>query len=481
MDIRLLHYQNNALSPEARWLLLQWSQEIGLEEQLACPVRGLYKRLGLTLQRGGQALAKLKMLGITTCEPVRRGRGRPISCFGISTAFRRQLADIALSDTPHQPEIEGLLSCSGTHTLEGAPDTNLMSGQARVQQLPPATRWLLAVLLAHAELPGTVGGLSYSQLRRLTGMSRSRLKSQLAKLKSLQILAHHQGGMLGTLFGTRMSSVYVLNLKHPVFSLSDCLGVELVLLSPPDIQRSNLIDGMIDAAFVAATLLTGTDDGLDQTAAILEDKTHCDKNAAFAQIKKRYHRNKQMDKVFADARGLLPSMKYIKPAVDQLMRGYQEGIVRWLEARVQCYAMRLLSRAWEPLENGRGYPDAPVESVMQDIQCDFPAIIDRPAAEEEVTDQPDPFSKLIYALAHHLAKELQHTLTIATIKNGDCDFSEGSFSLTPMQIGKVRHWNLRVYFIRTNGVAYMGSVPVSYNYVMTNFGAWLSTRKSAEV
>lgn len=51
----ILTYKDPRLTPEARWLLMQWTCVLGLDQDVICPLKTLFKRLGLTYAQGRRA------------------------------------------------------------------------------------------------------------------------------------------------------------------------------------------------------------------------------------------------------------------------------------------------------------------------------------------------------------------------------------------------------------------------------------------
>lgn len=94
--------------------------------------------------------------------------------------------------------------------------SGLRSERSR-DQLSLANRWLLAVLVSHANEFGVVDGLGMADLRLLTGMTEFRLKTQLSRLMDMGVIRSYAPGLSRSLFtGVRVRSSYVLDLYHPL-------------------------------------------------------------------------------------------------------------------------------------------------------------------------------------------------------------------------------------------------------------------------
>lgn len=87
-------------------------------------------------------------------------------------------------------------------------------------QLSLANRWLLAVLVNHANEFGVVDGLGMADLRLLTGMTEFRLKTQLSRLMDMGVIRSYAPGLSRSLFtGVRVMSSYILDLSHPLLGM----------------------------------------------------------------------------------------------------------------------------------------------------------------------------------------------------------------------------------------------------------------------
>tara|TARA_R100001039_G_C1843924_1_gene104474 strand:+ start:546 stop:2168 length:1623 start_codon:yes stop_codon:yes gene_type:complete len=456
MDMRLLNYDDKKLTPEARWLLMQWSRQMGLEKPLTLPLRDLRVRFEMPLLRLRQALACLTEQGVISAEPYKCGqkKGRPRTHFTITGKLHHSLAKVRVPEvTSRQAAIEHLLSASSVPPMTGDDEhPNLLSGQSRIQHMLVATRWLLIVLLAHADVTGSLSHLSYSALQRLTGLSRVRLRSQLRKLSDMGVLADYQGGRLGKALGVKRTSIIVLNLAHPALGETDNVGVDVTLLKSHPIPTSSTEHDMINALFVAAILIDEW-----QKTAPLEDNnaptTVHEWEAAMARQKAYDHKKKPYD----DAKALLPPMKYIAPLAAQLASHYGAAGARWLQAYVEHYAMRLLNEAWATLTKNTGMLTNPVAEIMQAIEHDCqvtestktktdcavdhgdnaPEKDDTVSKEDESLHDSDqtassPLPILLYTLAHHLASTFKNYLSgVPEGMNADV-WSNATFCLPPV-------------------------------------------------
>ncbi|WP_415844246.1 hypothetical protein ACMYUJ_13035 [Stutzerimonas zhaodongensis] len=92
--------------------------------------------------------------------------------------------------------------------------------RSNTDQASASARWLLAVLFSHSDGLGVVRGVTTSELRRVTGMGRVKLKSQLLGLVDRGLIRVCVPGASNTLFvGAKVSTTYFLNLNHPFLGL----------------------------------------------------------------------------------------------------------------------------------------------------------------------------------------------------------------------------------------------------------------------
>jgi len=108
-------------------------------------------------------------------------------------------------------------------------------------QLSLANRWLVAVLVSHANKLGAVRELGMAALRQLTGMSEPRLKAQLLRLVELGVIRSYAPGISSLLFtGVKVSRSYFLNLAHPLLGLEGG-GAGVVVIDAPAAERREAV------------------------------------------------------------------------------------------------------------------------------------------------------------------------------------------------------------------------------------------------
>lgn len=502
MTHSLLWLRDASLSPESRWWLWQWSRHIGLDRPVTCSVRALVARLQVPFRQGQKTLKALKEAEWIEATPAPEGRGRPCYTYRVAPSLMAKLDALPKSSVPLADCIEAVSDwdASADQTLDhvaaaeqitqidrisnpkalvtlldaepgkggshGGRDeeavllsplsSNLRKGHARKHQLTSANRWLMMVLLAHADRAGQVMGLGFSALEPLTGMGRSQLHSQLGKLKRLQLLSHFQPGGMG--LGGRRTSLYTLNLSHPAFGRCDRLCVDLLISTPrrkgAPLPPMTVINGMAEALFVVAMLESNSPGGGMPRRLTGDDKT-----------------------VYEDAKHLLPGGVQLSELGAWLAQQYDESLAHWLQSRLQAYALQLLagSEGNETLnleEAAVRHPD-----VIQTIVEDFPrwpqvgSLVDDPGALP-------PQAVFFYPLVRHLARELRALLTLAGAKHDAMDLRTLDLCLVPDHRFRQATWRLCGFAKHQGETSPKGSV-VILEPVKSDFALWIRRRKQA--
>lgn len=461
MDTRLLCYAAPILSPEARWLLLQWSRSPGLDQPVFCPRAELYRLLGIPPQHARPALGLLEKHGYVVGEPFSRGRGRPTTRYIVSPRFRSELEKLTNPATAHHPEIESLcIQAIHTRTANATNSQNLLSGVQRANRLAPATYYLLAVLLAHAEIPGIVRNLSYWQLQAITGMTKARLISQLSKLKRVGLIARHEPGVLRNREAIRMRSVYTLNLCHPFLLGKDSIGLTAIFSSSTKPGNVTFLSGFYDAALVAITLAKHTTEILTKIdATSSSDESRAVPATMQERSRLSARRRKAYLKLDHDAHSLLPQIQPTQTAAEDFLKAHSLGMGPILKDHIYAYVTMLLSNHWADLERVRGKRHEPICDVMHAIRRDCSALATTENPENSPHSDSDFFA-LVYFLAHHVAVELQHTLK-SLDQFAECDFSTAIFQIEPSNHQNDERWVVRAYFRSSDGVTYLGNGAVT--------------------
>ncbi|QTP56333.1 hypothetical protein HNO51_17565 [Billgrantia sulfidoxydans] len=445
MSYALLRYQDSTLTPEARWLLWRWARCIGLDQSVDCSVRELLKRLAMTSRQGQPALNLLNKEGaiIRDSKPV--GRGRPSYEYRLSPELLEYLAENADAEPVLGAEIDRIgdpandMDDAATDEPAGeqeaneddaSPANNLLDGETRHSRLTLSNRWVLMVLLAHANENGTVMDMPDLHLQKLTGLSPNRWRSQRRKLHDLGMLARYQRGRPAKWNGQTLPVVHHLNLGHPYLSRPSKPVVQVVLRPSHPIQT--------DTSRTEASV----------TALLLAAHSHCD-----TVQRDRYQR----------AKAILPERQYtaIEWAVVRALPNTY-GVMAWLRGHVHWAMTQLLNTAWDDIRDRHAATEAPVAPVIEKLEqaLDHPLITlgaealqaqwvaeqgettststedDQPRLPLLALDYRVVWANLLYALAYDLARfrqiELSDSHTLISKRGIDPSRLTYSFTaLTP--------------------------------------------------
>ncbi|WP_189464266.1 hypothetical protein [Vreelandella hamiltonii] len=503
MHTSILTYKNARLTPEERWLLMQWASVIGADQSFDGTLKDLFMSLGMTYAQGRRAWGCLiKKHGERQNQfieierlPV-KGPGRPAVRYRLSAKFVKELQKYPLSSTHHVEEIATLTKT----TLLSAENKNkdlVRDGRRRRSRLTLPNRWLLMVLLAHADTPGVITSLGISTIRHLTGMSRSRIDRQLKKLVDLGIVAHHEPGRYSHQAKKRKTSIYLLDLAHPSFGKHTRTPITIV--SPPsstkpevtestkgEIKRTELVGGIVDAVMTAGVcslqieaLLKeyNANKGSDSTVSDDTKDESKREHDPYREAKKYQERYNEIKMVFDLALSMLPSTRYLEGGVEELLKRYDVEDANWLLTSVHIDTCRLLTSSWNELKEGCSGPEQPQHDVIvatarrlgitpeyvietkpeqesewasEKADNYTKALDDKPPTVEPITEQFSyhPLALLFYALSHHLAKQLQRDI----IRNGHGDDEAMTYMLVPVFPNSPNGSTLPAFQLRSYGL-----------------------------
>lgn len=435
MTYALLRYEAPSLSPETRWLLWRWARCIGLDRAVTCSVRALVEQLGITLRQGQAALNRLKAQGVIIATSKPAGRGRPHYEYRLSSALLESLAACDEAAPSLAADIDRLgayfhQAVDVTETTDAADDAQDTTvgdppdQQSRHFSLSLANRWVLMVLLAHANENGTVMDMPALQMQRLAGITSSRWQSQRRKLHEMGVLARYQAGRPERWHGRSLPVVHHLDLSHPCLARPSAIGIQVALfpssLSGVDTSRANA------------------------TLAALMAKAH----ANSSQQKKAY--------IVNDTLGLLHFSDDELEVVRSLPNS--QGTKAWLQTYVHEATIQLLSKKWQtPYDQQEGY--APSEdSVLKSLEQALVHPVIALGAEQMNTGEAEyraTWARLLYILAYDLARLLSksfHENRVLLSERG-LDLSKLTYVIlgtavpaSGCSLGKeLRHWRLCGY------------------------------------
>lgn len=452
MNPKLLCHQDYRLCPNARWLLLQWSSVVGLDQQLNCSLKEICRLLGMTAQQVRPALNQLKLLGYINQGKLSRGRGRPASSFQISEKLCHDLEKLELPQTAHLQDIDGLCERAIIARNKSSKDKiTLMRGVQEKHKFSPATYWLVAVLLSRCATPGVVTGLSYRGLIALTGMTRERLKSQLTKLKNIGVVAYHQPGVLREKGNVRLSSVYFLDISHPVIKGLDSVGLAVFFCSQKSESEFSFLNGFYEAALVYSELnksLSEIKKRINMMSLLGEEKASYEGRKKGFELGQMY--SSAYKKLFESAKSLLPAAEYIEPAVKAFvrLRGLDVGPI--VEAHILSYAVTLLSNHW--FELGNCPFNKVIKPVIAAIEADCSSLM---TLDDCPKDNKFALAKALYALAVNVALRLRQELRAMEAQQSDFDFASGIFLIKRFMDADKDFLKLSVCFNDSDGVTYL--------------------------
>lgn len=231
--LKILRQFNSDIGAEEKFFLASFVMEFEWGTAVHLTVMALAERLNLSPRAVMQATSKLSAGAYLVVNKVSTGRGRPSRSYEIGPAILALIEGQSVDSCPSICEqiIKQLLTCSGelvpeqyTGSCEAARSNEIGFKQPPVRKktdrLSTSNRWLLAVLVSHADKLGVVRGLGMSRLRQLSGLRESTLKLQLNRLVELGLIRSQVPGVSSSFFvGAKISTTFFLNLNHPLLGL----------------------------------------------------------------------------------------------------------------------------------------------------------------------------------------------------------------------------------------------------------------------
>lgn len=391
MPYAILHFENESLPPETRWVVWQWGRRIGMEQAVTSSLRALCERLQVSLNRGQKALKALKAHGMIDATPVpTQGRGRRGYTYQLSPSCREALARLPRQPPVLVPHIEHLTNLPAPENLDVPSEAdeavdpktrrrlNLPISHQRKTQLTFTNRWVLLVLLAHADENGMVATLSQARLQRLTGLSASRLYSQRNKLMERGVIARYIPGSAKKQRGTPLTGVYLLDLTHR--DLAAPAGDDVCVTLLP-IQRGQQDDTSLCHYQVTA----------------LFELTHAIQRVSF-------HHRRELYQKYQAAVKVLPRYDYAAPCWDIIRALPRDtNLMARLRAWVHRAAMTYLNAQTTSTSPTRTRSTAPIKAILRDST----GVMDSVDAHQRVA-----LMKALCRLAVYLADELHRLLTV---------------------------------------------------------------------
>jgi len=217
---------------ESRFFLQAFLCMNDLSLEAPYKIKSVAKQLCLTerfVRDASQELVRARLLRESKQEG---GVGRPGVGYVASERLLRVLAEVGREFTHQElmlrlflePDIyavgEGETSVSTDQEEKSSRSATRKDGRPAAPgakgRLGAASRMLLAALLSEADECGVVTGLGGPRLRAMTGLDSLSIKHQLKRLLSLGFVRSYVPGLSNGVFvGSKVTSIYYLNLDHP--------------------------------------------------------------------------------------------------------------------------------------------------------------------------------------------------------------------------------------------------------------------------
>ncbi|MDC7827447.1 hypothetical protein PQS90_20050 [Pseudomonas sp. BLCC-B13] len=232
---RLLLLPVPQLAPETKVLLAGLLLRHPAGQFSSAQVLEHAEALGVSVRLVRRAMSELIGLCFVETKRVSQGRGQPMIHYELTEHLLGLLQDeYEEKQERTSPCVHGELV--DTVLLASSPIGHLKGLQAQVKgraglqgRASVSNRVLLAVLLMHADRFGLVEQLGMAALSKLTGLTRTRVESQLYKLNQLGLIRGKVPGFSGSTLLGSPKTVYFLNLNHP--DIAGATPQALVLLT----------------------------------------------------------------------------------------------------------------------------------------------------------------------------------------------------------------------------------------------------------
>jgi hypothetical protein len=254
------------------------------------------------------------------------------------------------------------------------------SNDFKEPRLKLANRLLLVVLLSHADPCGVVRSLGMSDLVKLTGMTKDRLKSQLEKLSTAGYIRATVSGVTGCYIFGVAKGMYWLNLKHENFQ-SHAYSGDMVSIHKGHIYESNYDRTAGDIFFIARRIITINSKKLNLQL--------IDKDLNVRSYLKEHH-----DTLFDIAYFFQDSNA--------------SRIQHYLQVKLDEYACFILSNHWEDMSNLDAKLTSKIDSDL------FPSSFKLSYTKNDLstTELKAKVVKFIHEMSRHIARELKAHLEL---------------------------------------------------------------------
>ncbi|MGK0269585.1 MAG: DNA-binding Lrp family transcriptional regulator [Cocleimonas sp.] len=204
MYTQVLFLKTPKLSPEAKYFLMVLIKDFGLDNEISLTVAELVKRFCVTRTVVVKSFKQWKELGYisTPSNSTSSGRGRPRNSYYFTSLLKEELARTKKYST----------TLSYGHLLI----EDLLYSENDMRRHEPlmiSHRLLLCVMIVHCQAHGVVKSMSYSDLSKLTGMSRSRIRTQINTLTKLKYVLRRVPGINNNNIFGRVKGVFFLDVN----------------------------------------------------------------------------------------------------------------------------------------------------------------------------------------------------------------------------------------------------------------------------
>lgn len=181
----------------SRYTLLRLLEHMGIDGEFSAGVKALSTLLGLSIQTTQQSIKSLIEAQWISCiaRNCSGGRGRPINVYWASDKLKDEDAVGSLRKRiNHESIVVDVLA------------------RRVAEELKAPARYLLAILIAHADQSGCVSDVGRAKLYQLTGLNKRWLDSQVKLLKSHGYLDLVIDGFSTSSIAGKVNSIYIINL-----------------------------------------------------------------------------------------------------------------------------------------------------------------------------------------------------------------------------------------------------------------------------
>lgn len=206
MLARFLLINFEYVTPEMRLLIAGLLIDFYREGEFSAPVKQIQKRYGVTLHTVNKTLRYLVQSGYVDRTNLPHRRGRPVGRYVFTSVMKRKVETVpkwveSLSTSTFWKQVIRQLVVSNDEVVQD-------------EKYSVSNRYLVCMLALFSNETGVVTKLPAAQLRKITGFTALRLRSQLATLKEKKVLINYTGGVTGKYLFGKAEGIYFLNTEQ---------------------------------------------------------------------------------------------------------------------------------------------------------------------------------------------------------------------------------------------------------------------------